>query len=160
MLSYNHLYDLARRERSQHELQEISPSFFSETHMLFAEHANNLILLANCKRLFRQLYEAREEKIVHLAIARCKTGSTTVDMTKLLAEEQVLFENLCASLLNQRSVVFSEVPTTLKIRVLKSVPQFVDSTMETYGPFTENETVQLPVSIAQVLIRKGTAQQE
>jgi hypothetical protein len=88
----------------------------------------------------------------------------------------MLYENIVSLLTVERRQLgleesMFEMPTTLPakaepvlervtIRVLKSVPQFLDADMDAYGPFSENETVELPVAVAQVLVRKGAAQQE
>ena len=50
--------------------------------------------------------------------------------------------------------------TNRVIRVIKAVPAFVGTGLETYGPYAENDRVELPETVAQVLIRKGNAQEE
>ena len=175
-LSYNHLYDLVRRERSHQELQELAPDFYSEAKQFFqdlsiqaaAEPAvkaeSTRSQLVNARKLYKQLYEAREQKILHLAQTRCRTGSS-LDTSKLVEPERVLFERIVMQLNHSRAMLAvddsPELPKQLiTIKVLKPVAQFLGASMETYGPFTENETVELPAAVAQVLIRKGVGEQE
>ena len=179
-LSYNQLYDLVRRERSHQELQELAVDFYVEVQQLFQELAvlaaaepfaakaeSARSQLVNAKKLFKQLYEAREQKILHLSQHKCRTGS--VDTSKLAEPELVLFERLVLQLSHSRSMLGLDdapeppriqKPELITVKVLKPMPQFLGAGMETYGPFAENETVSLPEPVAQVLIRKGTAQQE
>lgn len=183
MLSYNHLYDLVRRERSHQELQELQKEFYVETQqflqgLLEAVRAEPLhseaarTQFVNSQKLLKQLYELREEKILHLAQNKCRTGSSLIDTTKLLESERALFEDLITALTNARQChhldatqiikpVEHQEPApvmTISIKLLKPVPEFMGKSMETYGPFEENAIVELPEPVAQVLIRKGTAQ--
>ena len=49
---------------------------------------------------------------------------------------------------------------TLKtIRFITTVPKFVGEEMEIYGPYQENETASLPTKIADILIKKGRAEE-
>jgi DNA replication initiation complex subunit (GINS family) len=46
-----------------------------------------------------------------------------------------------------------------KICFIKKVPKFVGKQLEEYGPFNEEEIAELPNEIAELLIRKGRAQE-
>jgi len=46
-----------------------------------------------------------------------------------------------------------------KIKFLKHTSQFVGPELEEYGPYSINETVELPIKVADVLINKGNAEE-
>lgn len=197
MLTYNHLYDLVRRERSHQELQELPGGFYDDSKLFFDQlqataHASpfssegeaSRMQLLNGKKLLKQLYEYREQKILSLAQNRCRTGSSLVDTSKLLPTERELYDAVIIQLENARHKNYldgvaaiapsSHVETPVEqtsvetssenitsslitIKVVKAVPQFLGKDMEEYGPFAEDEVVELPEGIAQVLIRRGNA---
>ena len=45
------------------------------------------------------------------------------------------------------------------IRFISAIPKFVGEEMEIYGPYQENETAILPLKIADILIKKGRAEE-
>jgi hypothetical protein len=132
--------------------------------------------IVNGKKLLRQLYEAREQKVLHMAANRARTGSSLVDTSKLLENERHLFERVLKVLQEIRLQQYIEEekkieapPTTLpnpvasdviQVRFVKAVPQFLGKNMETYGPYDEQQKVDLPTGVAELLIRKGAAVQE
>ena len=48
---------------------------------------------------------------------------------------------------------------TMTVRFLQSVPKFLGKELEVYGPFTEDDMANLPREIAEVLIKKGRAEE-
>ena len=46
-----------------------------------------------------------------------------------------------------------------KIKFLKPTPQFVGPELEEYGPYSVDETIELPIKVADVLINKGNAEE-
>lgn len=108
-ITYETLFDLLRREKGRNELQELSPTFFVDVVSYLkektaslsesksgltskAEHEKINIQIKNIKKILKELYELREKKIINLAVNKVKTGSSLVDVTKMLAEERQLFE--------------------------------------------------------------------
>ncbi len=195
-LLYSQLFDLVRKERSHQELQELPATFYDDAKLFFDEQVALLkddplsgaaetarLQIINGKKLLRQLYEYREQKILQLAQARCRTGSALVDTTKLLEEERRLFERLVGVLIEARSRSHIEdnghvavaqkreqvveqpteavvVEEMMSVRIVKNVPQFLGKNMEPYGPFEEDSVVELPSNVADVLIRRGSAKAE
>lgn len=49
----------------------------------------------------------------------------------------------------------SQAKTHLKVRFLQDVPQVVGAEMETYGPFSANDTAAIPKEIADIWIEQG-----
>ena len=52
-----------------------------------------------------------------------------------------------------------ELEKTKLIRFIYSVPRFVGHQLEVYGPFEEDDTANLPEEIADILIKKGRAEE-
>ena len=48
---------------------------------------------------------------------------------------------------------------TKLVRFLHSVPKFVGKELEEYGPFEEEDVASLPAELADVLVRKGRAEE-
>jgi DNA replication initiation complex subunit (GINS family) len=54
---------------------------------------------------------------------------------------------------------FTTEETNIKVRFLAPVPKFVGKDLRVFGPFEEGATAELPDVIAQILIKKGRAQE-
>ncbi len=144
--------------------------------------------LHNSKKLLKELYERREKKIVHLALNKARTGSELILSTNLLEEENGLYAEILERLLTYRATkkIITHIPerptktyvrqTTvtqepkrqeepktvaegMKIKITASIPRFLGANQETYGPYEAGNEVHLPERIAQILIKKGRAEE-
>lgn len=52
-----------------------------------------------------------------------------------------------------------EAPATKMVRFLKPIPKFVGEELEIYGPFDEEDIANLPIKIAELLIKKGRVEE-
>jgi DNA replication initiation complex subunit (GINS family) len=43
------------------------------------------------------------------------------------------------------------------VKFLSSIPRFIGKELEVYGPYQQDETVELPLLVAEILIKKGRA---
>lgn len=105
-ITYETLFDLLRKERSLDELQPLGAQFWSQVVTYIKERENNVqqsntfeqdkakIQLANIKRIIKEIYERREQKIVRLAlnITRSKT-SQYIDKRNMLGSERAFFDD-------------------------------------------------------------------
>jgi DNA replication factor GINS len=146
------------------------------------EREKTKMQLENIKKILKELYERREKKIINIAINKSRTGSDIIDTSAMLQEEKKLFDslveildnsriNILFKLLNRKSPAVkleeqqpvepseTEEKTTIAVRFLKAVPKFVGKELEIYGPFEEEDIARLPKEIADVLIRKGRAEE-
>jgi len=104
-ITYETLFDLLRKERSLEELQSLDSAFwnhvityvtdrkafFERTNSMEQEKAN--IQLKNIRRILKELYERREQKIVRLALNVIKTDNTSfVDRRGMLPLEKEFFK--------------------------------------------------------------------
>ncbi|MFH1506021.1 MAG: hypothetical protein ABIE94_03440 [archaeon] len=120
-ITYETLFDILRRERSREELQQLEESFFSDVAEYLKEKKKILeqssdqselfkaseaektrIQLHNIRKILKELYEARERKIINRAVNKVKTGSEIIDTSALLGKEQNLFQDMAGLLSKYR----------------------------------------------------------
>lgn len=187
-VTYETLFELLRLEKNRTELQKLSPTFFGDVSSYVADKQSILsgtelksdlfasaerekirVQLDNIRRLIKDLYDRREQKILSTAVNKSKTGSDIIDTSSMLPEERMLFEDFVLFLDKSRQISLNpmlygslaeknEKPAeTLLVRFERPVPQFVGRELEVYGPFMEEDMATLPSDIANLLIRKGRA---
>lgn len=119
--TYEHLFDVLRRERSRDEVQELDEQFYAQARSFLEDQeaalkeadplsatADNLrTQLQNSKKLLRELYDRREKKIVMLALNKARTGSNIIDTSSLLEVEEPFFEDLLSTLTQYRESITS-----------------------------------------------------
>lgn len=151
-----------------------------------SEVERNAKQLQNIYRIVRELYERRERKILNMALVKSRTGSEALDTSSFLIEELELFEKAASHLSEYRTAILHEVlagnapkiasqepeilppedpappppaaDNTAKLKLLSDVAEFVSKELETYGPFTQGQVVELPHEIAHILVSKGNAE--
>jgi len=129
--------------------------------------------LENIKKILKELYEIREMKILNLAVSSSRTK--TNNKLNLLPEEQILYNNIKITLNQSRSKILerlvqgqlpNEEPKPIKsnenelklIRFINHVPKFVGTDNNNYGPFEPEMVANLPLKIAELLIKKERAE--
>jgi DNA replication initiation complex subunit (GINS family) len=126
-LTYEKLFDLTRKEKSNEELQKLDPSFFNDLigylndkREILAKEKQNTVFsksekemtrkqLQNIKKLITELYMRREQKLVNLAIMKSRTNSHLIDTSSLLEEEKILFTNMVKLLNDYKTNVLFNV---------------------------------------------------
>ena len=203
VITYETLFELLKRERERSDLQKLEPAFFNEvisyikdkkkileakSDSVFApeEKKKTERQLENIYKIFRELYERREKKIIQLALDKSRTHSNLIDASALLKEEKVFFDAVTALLDSYREAILytvmneklpfmqpleekkpsAEFKSALElkknaklVRFAYHVPKFVGTELEEYGPFEEEDIANLPIEIADVLINKGKAEE-
>lgn len=115
-ITYESLYDLLRKEKSQEELQKLDPNFFSfvaeylntKKQILESQESKDSIFasseiqktrkqLENSQKILRELYERRENKIIQMALFSSRSDSR-FDNELMLKEEQELFGSIISTL--------------------------------------------------------------
>jgi len=123
-ITYETLFDVLRRERSREELQKLDDTFFedvaeylkekkaileqsSDQSELFkaSEAEKTRIQLHNIRKILKELYEARERKIINRAVNKVKTGSEMIDTSAFLIQEQSLFQDMADILAKYRQEI-------------------------------------------------------
>lgn len=194
IITYEGVYDLLRKEKIYPELQKIPDTFITEvisylsekTAILESQRQKESIFaekevektakqLENIKKMLKELYERRENKIVKLALIASKTGS--LNDSYMLKEEQEMYnaitsnllfyrENILIRVLDKKQPVLSSKPVESKeeenlktVRFTNPVPQFIGNDQKVYGPFEEECTASLPLKIAELLITNKRAEE-
>tara|TARA_Y100000310_G_scaffold1020_1_gene1418 strand:- start:15044 stop:15685 length:642 start_codon:yes stop_codon:yes gene_type:complete len=202
IMTYEKLYDLLRKEKYSQELQKVDENFFrsiikyleEKSAIIDAQKSKDSIFageiektekqLVNVKKIVKELYEKRENKIMQLALFSSRIKERDIPPV-LLPEERKLFLEILEVLNRFRgsvleSVIEKKVPSVpeskpkdikrteedsekaseLKVvRLLHPVPQFVANDLNIYGPFEEEDTSVLPKKTANVLIKKKRAEE-
>lgn len=136
--------------------------------------------IENTQKILKELYERRESKIIQLAMFVSRTGTETVETAEMLEEEQEFYKKTIKSLNYYRENILhslikgdygktdkpKEIKTqdspqnTLKtVRILQQIPKFVGEDMTHYGPFEMEDVANLPLQIADLLIKNKSAEQ-
>ncbi|MBI4159314.1 DNA replication complex GINS family protein [Candidatus Woesearchaeota archaeon] len=194
IITYEGVYDLLRKEKIYPELQKIPDAFLTEvvsylnekTEILDSQRQQNSIFaekevgktakqLENIKKMLKEIYERRENKIVKLALIASKTGS--LNDSSMLKEEQEMYntlvsnlnfyrENVLAKVLDKKQPSLEVKPPEKKegenlktVRFTNPVPQFIGNDQKVYGPFEEEYVANLPSEIAELLIINKRAQE-
>ena len=140
-----------------------------------SEREGIAIQLGNIRRILKELYDRRERKVIDIALNKSRTSSDVVDTTNMLPSEQLFFESVIGLLTRFRQNVLlniiegkkpeiatqtKKVSATVKqVKFLENVDQLVGEEMELYGPFMRNDQAELPNTLANILIGKGSAQE-
>jgi len=194
-ITYETVYELLRKEKYETELQLLPQTFFNDVieyikekqTILDSQRAQKSIFskeaektekqIQNVKKILKELYEKRENKIVQLALFSSRT-SISQEYQNMLLEEQEFF-NLLLNLLNtyRTGILFNlinlklpsiSLPKDIKtenkeksklVRFLYPVPRFIGEDLNIYGPFNEEDIANLPSRAANVLINKKRAQE-
>jgi len=142
-ITYETLFDLLRKERSLDELQLLDPRFWVQVVDYLTERSNFLertssleqekarLQLQNIKRILREIYDRREQKLVNLAINVIRTETATyIDKRNMLAEEKELFNESVVLLEKYKKGILFEV---FENRIPSILPGIYDSLASSEG---------------------------
>jgi DNA replication initiation complex subunit (GINS family) len=141
--------------------------------------------IENINKILKELYEKREYKILQSALIGSRAGADFNNMSLMLPEEKALYEELYSTLLFGRNSILTnlingklpermEKSSELKpkdinmaskgednklIRMISPLPKFMGPNLEIYGPFDQENTVNLPSDIANLLIKNKKAEE-
>lgn len=201
MLTFETLFELLRKEKINPELQKLDEDFFTQTTqyleekqaVLKTEQSSDSIFssdskktqlqLENAKKIIKEFYEKRENKITNLAMLSSR-ANIKESGTNMLSEEKRLYNELLELLDNYREGILHNIlkskkvsikkkinpPKDIKtqqnqsengrmIRFLHSVPKFVADDLNIYGPFEQEDMSFLPKKTADLLITRKRAEE-
>ena len=177
MITYNDLYESARKERYSDQLQQLPKSFIFDVAEYLREKKelvskekddfSDMIMktkkqLENAITLFKELMTRRRKKILDLVLIAAETGISKQDFDNMLSFERTFFEELMknveisdmnlSELLNSKQ----EEKTKNELVVFKSdVGEFLDIEGNKIGPFSKGEMANIPKEISKILIEDG-----
>ncbi len=180
-LSYEDLRRIYRLEKSTSKLVNVDDDFYNALYE-FLENEKKRYLeslkdfsdadvkaFANLKRMVQELLSLREKKLLNMALLASRLES--YEIPKIPPVEKEMFQNIL-KILEKHNKLLDEVfsPTLkekkiksddlkiLKIKICADIPKFLGQDMKEYGPFKNNDVIQLPYNIANILIEKKLAE--
>jgi DNA replication initiation complex subunit (GINS family) len=176
MITYNDIYEAARKERYSDQLQGIPKNFIREVAVYLKEKKevafksedafSDLVIktkkqLENAMTLFRELVIRRRKKILGLVLVASETGISKQDFENMLQIEKELFEEI------MKCVEFSDkklndslngngkekVTNNNLVLFLEDVEEFLSVEGEKMGPYEKGQIVNLPREIANILVQ-------
>jgi DNA replication initiation complex subunit (GINS family) len=181
MITYNDIYEAARKERYSEQLQSIPKNFVVEVAKYLKDKKeiasknnddfSDVIIktkkqLENAITLFKEFIIRRRKKILNLVLVATETGISKQDFENMFAIEKELFEELmnCMDnsdkklneILNENSI-HTEKKNELK-PFIENVDEFLGLDGEKMGPYSKGEIANIPREIAKILSDGGKAE--
>jgi len=179
MITYNDLYEAARKERYSDQLQPLLKNFISEVSEYLKEKkevvskdddifsdmiAKTKKQLENATTLFKELMTRRRKKILDLVLIAAETGISKQDFDNMLIFEKFLFEEMMKNIeqsdkrLNEMLHGKKEEQAKNELVVFKAeVGEFMGLDGEKIGPFAKGEIANIPKEIAKILVEDKNA---
>ena len=180
MITYNDLYEAARKERYSTQLQPIPKNFVEEVANYLREKKeiaskqdddfSDVIMktkkqLENAITLFKELMLRRRKKILNLVLIAAETGISKQDFDNMLTFEKDLFEDFMKNIdfsdkrvsevLNGRKTEDSKNELVVFV---ENVEEFMDLEGGKMGPFEKGQIANIPKEIAKILIDDNKAE--
>jgi DNA replication initiation complex subunit (GINS family) len=179
MITYNDVYEAARKERYSDQLQQLPKNFVNEVSDYLKEKRDisskendvfsDVIVktkkqLENAITLFKELILRRKKKILSLVLIATETGISKQDFDNMLPFEKTMFEDLMKSIdlsdkkLNDILNGNKEEQKNELIVFKEYVEEFVGMGEEKMGAFEKGQIANIPKEIAKILVDSGKAE--
>ena len=180
MITYNDIYEAARKERYSDQLQPLAKRFVLDVSNYLKDKkqlalkeddsfsdmiAKTKKQLENANTLFKELIVRRRKKILKLVLVAAEVGISKQDFENMLDVEKSLFEDFmkCVDVSDKRlnEQIRGEAQTQVKnglILFLKDVEELIDGNGEKIGPFEKGQMANLPKEISKILVEDGKAE--
>ncbi len=180
MITYNDIYEAARKERYSTQLQPIPKNFVEEVSNYLKEKKeiaskqdddfSDVILktkkqLENAITLFKELMLRRRKKILNLVLIAAETGISKQDFENMLRFEKELFEDFMkcidssdkkvSGILNGGKI---EKTKNQLVVFIEAVDEFMDLEGGKMGPFEKGQVANIPKEIAKILVEDNKAE--
>ena len=180
-ITYDEIMKIRRLEKSATRLVKLEPDFYEKLEKFIAKElgkTNGTVSVdqvrefENLKQAIVDIYNMRERKILSQALLASRSGNA--DTEHLTNMEKELYENLLLFLNRYRGnlrLYFEkegeegeestpEPLNNVTVTILEDVPSFVGEDMKEHGPFEKDQTIDLPNSVANLLITRELAKKE
>ncbi len=180
MITYNDLYEYARKERYSTQLQKLPKSFVQSFSEYIAEKKEmtskeddafsdtsikNKKQMENAITLFKELVLRRRRKLLDLVLIASETGISKQDFDNMLDFEKSLFEELMKNIeisdkkLNESLNGNNEEENKNELIVFKEdVDELVGFDGNKIGPFKKGQIANISKDIAKIIIEDGKAE--
>jgi len=180
MITYNDIYEAARKERYSEQLQPLNKNFVTEVSDYLREKKeiaskeddvfSDVIIktkkqLENAITLFKELILRRRKKILNLVLIAAETGISKQDFENMLTVEKDMFEDLMkgiekgdkkiTELLNGKE---KQVEKHELVVFKEDIEELVDLEGNKIGPFDKGQVANISKEIAKILIDDGKAE--
>ncbi len=173
MITYNDIYEAARKERYSEQLQKIPKSFIVDFSNYLKEKKDvaskendafsDVIMKAkkqieNAKTLFREFILRRRKKILNLVLIAAETGISKQDFDNMLSFEKKLFDGLMKCVdssdknLNEALNGKEEVKKNELVVFKEDIEKFVGLDGSEMGPYDKGQIANIPKEITKILI--------
>ena len=178
MITYNDIYEAARKERYSEQLQPLAKNFILEVSNYIKDKKemaskedddfSDVIVktkkqLENAITLFKELMLRRRKKILNLVLVASEIGISKQDFENMLQIEKELFEDMMKSMdagdkkLND---LFNgngkeNEPNNDLVVFLEDVEGFLDLEGNSIGPFSSGEVANIPKEVVKILVDGG-----
>ncbi len=181
MITYNDIYEAARKERYSEQLQPIPKNFVNEVSKYLKEKKeialkeddgfSDIVVktkkqLENAITLFKEMVLRRRKKILSLVLIATETGISKQDFENMLQIEKDLFEELMKCM-DESDKKLNELLDGGKdesvskndlIVFLDDVEEFVGIDGNMMGPYGKGDIANIPKEIANILIQGNKAE--
>ncbi len=125
---------------------------------------------SNLKRIVEEIFSLREKKLLNKALISSRTGD--FDETGLSSSEKETFKQLIEIIeahkeslnllfeADSKKKASGKDLNKVSLRILKDVPSFVGADMKEYGPFSKDDSVELPEKVAKLLLSRKIANKQ
>lgn len=174
MITYNDIYESARKERYSEQLQKLPKKFVADvadylkSKKEFSVKEDDLFSdviiktkkqLENAITLFKELMLRRRKKLLNLVLIAAETGISKQDFENMLDFEKDLFEDLmkCIDVSDKKlnNSLNGEKEAEKKnefVSFKEDVEEFVDLEGEKMGPYEKGQMANIPKQIAKILV--------
>jgi len=165
MMSYADLEKAYRVERSSPVLQKLPDGFWQDARALAASPQAGEYLTA-IRECMEKLFAQRANKIIHYA------GRDVMHVKppeNISPEELPLYNGIASAVAEHRTAVLDKSvepvaepkasKPTVRVRIKHAMPVIIGSDEKEYGPFKEDDVVELPDDSARLLMDRKAAEQ-
>jgi DNA replication factor GINS len=164
MLTYETIRECVKKEKESQKLVELPDNFFSDVRAYLenkekmSEGKEDMWELDNSRRMLQDLLDAREGKLVRLALVFVRAGVTP---GKIMPEEKEFFDSMVQGIRSfqeaRRDALEGKREEMQTVAMITDVPRFVGVNMKEYGPFRKGDMARVPKDNSQLLVSKGMA---
>jgi DNA replication factor GINS len=136
--------------------------------------------IENIQKIIKELYEKRESKIIQLALMNSRSSISTNDKFLMLNTEKELYDSIVHVLNKNRNEVLHNIAmgnsinsikpkdlkkdkkpknNTKKVKFKRKTDKFIGTDLKNYGPFEKGDISELPLEIAELLIKNNQVEE-
>ncbi|MDO8467701.1 MAG: hypothetical protein Q7S56_02020 [Nanoarchaeota archaeon] len=179
MITYNDIYEAARKERYSESLQKLQKNFIEEVAIYLKEKremisrdddvfsdviVKNKKQLENAVTLFKELMRRRREKLLRLILIAAETGISKQDFENMLLVEREFFEDTMKCIESSDKKISETLNGKAEddhknelVSFEENIEELLDMEGNMMGPFSRGQIANIPREVAKILIEDGKA---